>query len=86
MLQDVKEQMPSPLQAGQSVLTLACGHLWSWNSFDPPPTQIDCTHCDRGAAPMVGPDGIAARLLRDPSAALKWAWPEVGDADEPAIN
>jgi hypothetical protein len=46
MKQAVIEQMPSPLQRGQSVLTLACGHLWSWNSPEPPPVEIDCTHCD----------------------------------------
>lgn len=38
-------KMASPLDRNQSVLTLECGHLWSWNA-DPMPQTIDCIHCD----------------------------------------
>ena len=30
-----------------SVLTLACGHLWSWNKPEAPPEEIDCIHCEK---------------------------------------
>ncbi len=41
--------MGSPFGGGAYVLTLLCGHLWSWNidregEF---PAQVDCIHCDR---------------------------------------
>ena len=50
MLQKVIEQMMSPLSRTQSVLTLACGHLWSWSDAKPP-EEIDCIHCDRPSMP-----------------------------------
>lgn len=47
MMQRVCREEHSPLQPGQSVLGLACGHLWSWNaSKGEPPAEIDCIHCD----------------------------------------
>ena len=45
MMQPVIEQMRSPFDRS-SVLTLACGHLWSWLTADPPPAEINCIHCD----------------------------------------
>src|ERR1700693_5476604 len=47
MMQKVIEQMGSPFSRTSSVLTLECGHLWSWNTADPPPPAIDCIHCDK---------------------------------------
>lgn len=43
------QPMASPFGGGAYVLTLACGHLWSWNidrqgEF---PREVDCIHCDR---------------------------------------
>ncbi len=46
MIQAVIENMPSPFSRVQSVLTLACGHLWSWSTDKGPvPAEIDCIHC-----------------------------------------
>lgn len=41
--------LASPFGGGAYVLTLLCGHLWSWNvdkqgEF---PAEVDCIHCDR---------------------------------------
>lgn len=57
MQQIVIEVMPSPLQRGQYVLTLSCGHLWSYSGDSPPAlrSEIDCIHCD-------GPDSWAMDL------------------------
>lgn len=43
------QPLASPFGGGAYVLTLACGHLWSWNvdrqgEF---PKEVDCIHCDR---------------------------------------
>ncbi len=50
----------SPFGGGAYVLTLACGHLWSWNTDRQGefPKQVGCIHCDRdeqkrsGAEPL----------------------------------
>ncbi len=49
MKQIVIEVMPSPFQRGQYVLTLGCGHLWSYTGDPAPPlrSEINCIHCDR---------------------------------------
>lgn len=41
--------MPSPFDRVSYVLTLACGHLWSWNTERQGefPQEVDCIHCDR---------------------------------------
>lgn len=52
MTQRVMDRTPSPFSRNQSVLTLECGHLWSWNTPDPHPPEIDCIHCD-------GPESLA---------------------------
>jgi hypothetical protein len=53
--------MPSPLQRGQYVFTLACGHLYSAkrllpfpDPFDWPdaPVEVDCKNCDNPKPPM----------------------------------
>lgn len=41
--------LASPFGSGVSVLTLLCGHLWSWNvdKQGEVPAEVDCIHCDR---------------------------------------
>ena len=65
MKQPVIERLRSPL-GPSSVLTLACGHLWSWDSVEPPPPEIDCIHCERTDPPLVFIDypGAAEDLVR----------------------
>ncbi len=43
------QPMASPFGGGGYVLTLYCGHLWSWNVRDQGefPKEVDCIHCDR---------------------------------------
>lgn len=65
MIRKVRHYMPSPLQRGQGVLTLECGHLHGfqtgetdlspevynvWNPKDKP-AEVDCPHypCDPSA-------------------------------------
>ena len=48
--------LASPFGGGAYVLTLLCGHLWSWNvdrqgEFPP---QVDCIHCDRDERVRMG--------------------------------
>jgi len=39
--------MRSPLQRGQYVLALDCGHLWSWDdSKGDVPAKVNCIHCE----------------------------------------
>jgi hypothetical protein len=48
MVQPVIEFMPSPLERNAGVLTLGCGHLWSYRGIaSEAPKEIDCCHCDR---------------------------------------
>lgn len=62
----VVEVMRSPLQRNQRVLTLSCGHLWSEQG--PVESKVgdehECLHCEKGKLPMVGPNGLGARLLK----------------------
>lgn len=41
----VTEVMPSPLQRDQWVLTLECGHLYSFTGKYPPGPEVDCKNC-----------------------------------------
>jgi hypothetical protein len=48
MVQPVIHVMASPLERNAGVLTLGCGHLWSYRGdLSATPKQIDCCHCDR---------------------------------------
>ncbi len=43
------QPMPSPFDRVSYVLTLYCGHLWSWNTDRQGefPQEVDCIHCDK---------------------------------------
>lgn len=73
-------QMHSPLQRGQSVLTLACGHLFSWKSSEAPPAEVDCPHCLSPMSPFASPElrtlDLAVRNLRRSRAGLPPMQPE----------
>jgi len=49
----VIDVLVSPLDRSRAVLTLECGHLWSWRSSSPPPKEIACPHCARNLPPVV---------------------------------
>ena len=73
--------MASPFGGGAYVLTLLCGHLWSWNvdkqgEF---PAKVDCIHCDRdervkagieSPSPFASPLGDMAIKYRAEQAAI----------------
>jgi hypothetical protein len=54
-------KMASPFDRNQSVLTLECGHLWTWNA-DPKPDTVNCIHCD----PKLHWDQISGKSVDGP--------------------
>lgn len=55
-LRGPRKPLASPFGGGAYVLTLLCGHLWSWNvdrqgEF---PAEVDCIHCDRDELVRLG--------------------------------
>lgn len=64
------QPMRSPFGGGAYVLTLYCGHLWSWNvdSHGEIPKEVDCVHCDReerirSGAEAPGPFASASAMM-----------------------
>lgn len=88
MISTVKRADPSPLNRTQSVLTLSCGHLFSWDRGTPP-TKVICINClafkcaECGAQIKTAVDGTKiwcacdVRLITDNNSVTPRKWCEL---------
>ena len=75
VIRRVVETLPSPLQRGQYVLTLECGHKWSWPDAlepreAPVPAEVYCIHCEREAKQVPIGSLATGAQVRKPSAMI----------------
>lgn len=72
--------MPSPLERDAGVLTLGCGHLYSWRGrWDTAPKEVDCPNCGKPLFNALGLDPMEMQLMDTAVRALRirrGKWPK----------